>query len=169
MVFSYRAALHCCVQVHGAGDEVASEKPPMESEEYRVLYEAVKKKGSDFYDIAKDPQLQKYSVEDLEDAYVHIMDHIRFLCPESGGCEEIKQIKDVYRIGGDIFFDIYAEDSDGKKVEKKEVFVNDYRSKFFTLVKDYKYFLMGKLNMIREIERGFKERFEDICSESSES
>ncbi|KAL0266020.1 UNVERIFIED_CONTAM: hypothetical protein PYX00_011737 [Menopon gallinae] len=168
-----RGGRPCCLQVRGGCGVFCVEacstllcrgfrrracfdNPPMESDEYRILYEIVKKKGTDFQDIAKDPRLEKYKVEELEDAYVHIMDHIRFLCPESGGCEEIMQIKDVYRIGGDIFFDVLTENCNGKKVVKKEVFLDDYRSKFFTLVKDYKFFLMGKLNMIREIERSFR-------------
>lgn len=140
----------------------------MDSDEYRVLYEMIKKKGSDFHDILKDPRFKRYTLSDLEDAYVCIMDHIRFICPESGGCKDIKQIKDVYRVNGDVFFDVFVEDASGEKGVKNGVFLNDYRSKFFTLVKDYKFFLKGKLNMIREIENTFKTKFPSIDSDSTE-
>lgn len=141
----------------------------MDSSEYKIFYEMIKKKGSDFCDIKRDPRFKKYTISDLEDSYVEIMDHIRFLCPESGGCEDIKQIKDVYRIKGDIFFDVSTEDTNGKKIIQTEIFLNDYRSKFFTLVKDYKFFLKGKLNMLKEIEDTFRKKFENIDTESSES
>lgn len=124
----------------------------MNKEKYILFYELLHKKGSDFTDILKSPELSGFTVKDLEEAYRKIIENIGCICEENGGYNDIKQIKDIYRVNGEVHFDVIEENNILKENKKMDI----YSSKFFILLKDYEYFLRGKLNMINEKIKNFK-------------
>lgn len=141
----------------------------MNKEHLKQFYGEIIKKGSDFVSIRKSDIFGVYTLEELEGAYVELMSHIKGLHPKEDMNTEIKQIKDVYRIDGDIYFDVLAEDGRSADVVKKEVYFNDIGSKIYTLMQDYKFFLLGKINMISELEEAFETENNEETTEKEPS
>ena len=132
----------------------------MDQNELEYFYKKLEVYGTDFKFYSSDPMLSKYSVGQLESAYIHLISHLRKVIKKQGGSTEIKQIKDVYRINSsgtnsidtnsidtnaNVCFDVLSNDGNIKSVQLPV----DRKSKFYTMMKDYEYYLKGKLNILK--------------------